>query len=273
MPDSEPIFERLFKSCDSTDPIDLELEHGSAVFSSVPALDRPSGNEDAAGFWQIGPDTHVLAVADGLGGYPGGAEAAATAIDAISRAVAGIETKDSLRSGILDAFEDANSRLLEQGVGAATTLIVVEVKGELARTYHAGDSLALLVGQRGRLGFETISHSPTGYAVASGLLEQDDMHHDGERHLLSNCLGSRTMRVEIGPPTRMAALDTLLLGSDGVADNIQRRDLIDLIRVGALLERARALQTNIQATMRGTDPALPAHPDDATFLLFRRPRT
>lgn len=261
----------VFKDCDLSVPLDLQVEHGSAVFMSSPAIDKDSGNEDAAGFWELGPDTHVLAVADGLGGCPGGAEAAAIAIHAVGRAVERTEAKASLRGGIVDAFEDANTRLLEQGIGAATTLVVVEVNREIVRAYHAGDSGAILVGQRGRLRFETIPHSPVGYAVASGLLEQDDTHHHDERHILSNCLGSREMRVELGPTTHMAALDTLFLGTDGVLDNIQRKELINLIRVGPLVGAASDLHARLQATMAGSNPTLPAQPDDATFLVFRRP--
>ena len=263
---------RVFKDCDLSEPIDLQAEHGSAVFFSSPALDKETGNEDAAGFWELGRDTHILAVADGLGGCPGGAEAAAVAVDTVGRSIERMDTNHSLRSVIVDAFEDANSRLLEHGIGAGTTLVVVEVNGDLARAYHAGDSGAILVGQRGRVGFETIPHSPVGYAVASGLLKQDDMHHHDERHLLSNCIGMREMRVEIGAPTKMSALDTLFLGTDGVLDNIQRGDLIDLIRVGPIQAAAAELQTRVRATMGGSDPTLPAHPDDATTLLFRRLR-
>ena len=55
-----------------------------------------------------------------------------------------------------------------------------------------------LVEHRGRIGFETMHHSPVGYGVAAGVLEHDDVHHHEERHLLLNCVGSREMRVEIG---------------------------------------------------------------------------
>lgn len=262
----------IFTNCNLDAPFELGFNHGSAVFFSRPASDKTSGNEDAAGAWELDATTHVLALADGMGGCPGGADAAATAIEALARSIGQLETNHSLRSAIVDAFEDANARLLAQGIGSGTTLVVVEVCGELARAYHAGDSAAILIGQRGRTRFETISHSPVGYAVASGLLEQDEMHHHDERHLLFNCIGMREMRVEIGPPTRMAVRDTLLLGSDGVLDNIQRSDLIDLIRVGPLLAAAGRLQACVAATMNGADPVLPAHPDDASTLLFRRPR-
>lgn len=264
------MIKQVFKGVDDGAPIDLDARHASAVFFSTPAFDKTTGNEDAAGFWELGEHVHLLAVADGMGGGPGGAEAAAIAVEAVGRFASNADPKANLRSGIVDAFEAANERVLEKAIGSGTTLVVVEVTGDRARAYHAGDSGAILVGQRGRIHFDTMPHSPTGYAVASGMLEQDDVHHHDERHLLSNCIGSREMRVEVGAPIRMAARDTLLLGTDGILDNIQRTELIDLIRVGPLHVRAAELQIRIRETMAGSDAELPAHPDDATALLFRR---
>ncbi len=278
---------QVFLELDHERPERLSPERGEAVLFSSKAYDKTTGNEDAALFCELPGAVTVLAVADGVGGLPAGAEAAATAIGAVRRAVertveradrvadrsaeraAEREAVSTLRSAIFDAFEDANARLLEQGVGAATTLVVVEVRGDVARAYHAGDSGALLVGQRGRVRFETIPHSPVGYGVAAGMLEPSQTHHHDERHLLSNCVGSRDMRVEIGAPVTMAARDTLLLATDGVLENIERRDLIDQIRVGSLLQAATDLQARLRLTMAGVDPKLPAHPDDATALLFR----
>lgn len=271
---------QVFLELDHERPERLSAERGEAVFFSSKAFDKTTGNEDAALFCELPGAVTVLAVADGVGGLPAGAEAAATAIGAVQRAieraavraadrVADREEGDTLRSAIFDAFEDANAKLLEQGVGAGTTLVVVAVRDGTARAYHAGDSGALLVGQRGRVRFETIPHSPVGYGVAAGMLEPSETHHHDERHLLSNCVGSRDMRVEVGAPVPMAPRDTLLLATDGVLENIERRNLIDQIRSGSLLQAATDLQARLRLTMAGVDPKLPAHPDDATALLFR----
>ena len=279
---------QVFLELDHERPERLSPEQGEAVCFSTKAYDKTTGNEDAALFCELPGAVTVLAVADGVGGLPAGAEAAATAIGAVRRAIeraagragdrggdrssdrsSDREESDSLRSAIFDAFEDANAKLLEKGIGAGTTLVVVEVRNGTARTYHAGDSGALLVGQRGRVRFETIPHSPVGYGVAAGMLDPSETHHHDERHLLSNCVGSRDMRVEIGAPIQMADRDTLLLATDGVLENIERRDLIDQIRSGSLLQAATDLQARLRLTMAGVDPKLPAHPDDATALLFR----
>lgn len=263
---------QAYTGCDLRPPLQVDTQNASVVVFSSQAVNKTSGNEDAAGYWDIAPGVSVLAVADGVGGCPGGAEAASKAIEAVGRYVTQQSSVETLRSGIVDAFEDANRELLERGIGAATTLVVAEIQNDSARTYHAGDSGAIIVGQRGRLLLDTIPHSPVGYAVASGILEQDDIHEHDERHLISNCIGSREMRMEIGAPVSLARFDTVLLATDGVLDNIHRAELIEIIRSGPLLERATILQERIQATMLGNDLNLPAHPDDATAILYRRKR-
>ena len=56
-----------------------------------------------------------------------------------------------LEEGLVEA---ANRAVAELGVGAATTLAVVEIQGRSVRTYHVGDSMILAVGQRGKVRFQ-----------------------------------------------------------------------------------------------------------------------
>ena len=78
----------------------------------------------------------------------------------------------NLRGAIINGFESADGAISSLGTGAAATLAVVEVQGHKMRSYHAGDSMVLVTGQRGRIKWQTIPHSPVGYAVEAGLLQQ-----------------------------------------------------------------------------------------------------
>lgn len=245
---------------------------GRAVIYTGASPDKtPDANEDAAGVFAIDTERVVLAVADGLGGCPSGASASSLAIGALAACLtqAGPE---SLRSAIVDGFEAANERLLAEGVGSGTTLVVAEIRGMTVRLFHAGDSGAIVVGQRGKVRLETIPHSPVGYAVAAGVLAPAEAHHHEERHVLSNCVGSKDMRVEIGAPTRMSPCDTVLLASDGVLDNLRRAELIGAIRKGPLDAAVERIRRRVRRTMDGGDSRLPAHPDDVTVLAYRRRR-
>ena len=136
---------------------------GRAVLFSVASPDREDSlNEDAAMAFDLGGGRAVLAVADGVGGQRGGADASALALETLRESLAMADTEAPLRGAILNAFEKANRAVLELAVGAATTLAVVEIDHAKLRAYHVGDSEIWVVGQRGRLKVQTISHSPVG---------------------------------------------------------------------------------------------------------------
>ena len=93
---------------------------------------KESPNEDASALIATADGAFVLAVADGLGGLPSGAAAAALAVDVLAEHVGNAGTH-KLREAILDSIEQANRKILELGSGAATTLAVVEIRGSIAR--------------------------------------------------------------------------------------------------------------------------------------------
>jgi serine/threonine protein phosphatase PrpC len=244
-----------------------------AVFSSrSPARSTP--NEDAAGVVTVARDRAVLAVADGLGGAPAGQQASEIAVTCLIEAVrqSMVEGQENTRVGILNGFETAHERVLDLGVGAATTLTAAEISGPSVRVYHVGDSLALVTGQRGRTRFQTLPHSPVGYGVESGLLdERDAMHHD-ERHLVSNVIGSSDLRIDVGLPFRLARRDTLVLASDGLSDNLHTEEIVETVRKGPLRLAADRLARRACERMEGRTADEPSKPDDLTFLIFRSTR-
>ena len=236
--------------------------------SRSPAKDSP--NEDAAGIVAAGADRAVLAVADGLGGAPAGGQASAIAINCIARAAEdALREGHELRYGILNGFEAANEEVLTLGVGAATTLTVVEIEGASVRPFHVGDSFMLITGQRGKVKSQTIPHSPTGYAVASGLLDEKEALHHEERHVISNVIGSTEMRIDVGSPIELAANDTLVLATDGLSDNLLTPEIVELVRKGPLEKASQAMARRAEKRMELADGDAPSKPDDLTFLIFR----
>jgi len=273
--------QRHFSRCHMIDP-----EHGRPVVDLIPAAvgtvaahsSRAPGyerdNQDAAAVVPIDDQRAVLIVADGVGGHASGHAASALAVDALSEAVlAAAETihdEPSLRGAILDGIDQANQAVLALGVGAATTLLVVEIQGPLIRPFHVGDSQALLVGQRGKVKLETMSHSPVGYAVESGILDAEAAIEHEHRHIVSNLVGSSDMRIEIGSAIEMARRDTLVLATDGLFDNLYLSEIISGIRTGKLDASARDLAGLCRQRMTANDQDFPSKPDDLTVLLYRR---
>jgi serine/threonine protein phosphatase PrpC len=213
----------------------------------------------------------VWAVADGVGGSPFGREASRLALETLR---AQLDLRHSvaggLRTAILDGMDAANRNVMALGAGAASTLTVVEVVEEWLRSYQVGDSQVLVVGQRGRLKHQSIAHGPIGYAVESGLLDEAEALSHAERHVVSNTLGSPDMRIEIGPRLRLALRDTVLVGSDGLFDNLYTDEIVDLVRKGPLPDAGTRLANMAQRRMTHPKEGEPSKEDDLTFLLFRR---
>ena len=208
-----------------------------------------------------------------MGGQPGGASASQIALRCLKKSVERQSGTDGpIRAAILDGVEDANRAVLDLGIGAATTFAALEVAGDSLRPYHVGDSSILITGQRGKLKLQTVAHSPVGYAVESGMLDEHEaMHHD-ERHLISNMIGSADMRIEVGSPYRLAPHDTALLATDGLLDNLNVQEVVEIVRSGPLDDVSRDLARHCHERMRNSDNGHPSKPDDFTFVLFRGSR-
>lgn len=258
--------------------LDMEMVQGevhpfaqglAAVYSSR-SPDKHSPNEDAALVIPFNGHAGVLAVADGLGGERAGEQASRTALEELMASIrAADHDEPSLRTAILNGFENANRAVCALGIGAATTLIVTEIQGRTIRSYHVGDSMMLVVGQRGKIKLQTISHSPVGYAVEAGLLDEAEAMHHEDRHVVSNMLGSPNMRIELGSTIELAPCDTLLLASDGLSDNLTTEEIVARIRKGPLEQVARRLATDCRQRMDGAESGQPSKPDDLTFIAFR----
>lgn len=261
---------RILTEADMCEGELLPFARGEVALYSARSPEKEGKNEDAAALILIDSEQGVLAVADGVGGQAGGESAAETALRRLEKAVdaADLPTR-TLRGAILDGVEDGNEAVRGRGIGAATTLVVAEIAGNTLRPYHVGDSAMLVVGQRGKIKLQTVSHSPVGYALESGLLEEEEALHHDQRHLISNMVGSAEMRIEVGSPIRLAPRDTALLATDGLLDNLSLQEIVDGIRTGPLARVVQNLARTCGQRMREPEGDHPSKPDDATFLLFR----
>jgi serine/threonine protein phosphatase PrpC len=252
---------------------EAEMHHvsdGTVSVLSVRCPAKQTPNEDAAAVIPFDDHSGVLVVADGMGGGRAGEQAAELAVRSIGSSLeAAAEEGQSLRMAILNGIDAANRDIQSLGIGAATTLAVVEVHDQTIRTYHVGDSLILVTGQRGKRKLQTVSHSPVGFAVEAGVLDQDEAMHHADRHVVSNMVGMPDMRIEIGSALKLAARDTLILASDGLADNLHVDEIVDRIRKGPLQSTVMQLAADVRRRMINPAQRQPSKPDDFTVVAFR----
>jgi serine/threonine protein phosphatase PrpC len=256
--------------------VDVRESHcWRAAYASRRHPFKSGPNEDALGIFPVGDSGVVFAVADGCGGMRGGEVAARIAMQSLEESIA-MNSSERLRPAILDGIERANASIRRLRIGAACTLAVVEWQDGMVRPYHVGDAKIVIMGMRGRVRYRSICHSPVGFAVESGwLCEEEAMHHEA-RHLVSNVVGCERMRIEIGPAIRLGSLDTVLIASDGLFDNVSVDEGVALLRKGALQGAASRLMQLAAHRMNGApdeDPhAAACKPDDLSLIAVRGAR-
>lgn len=220
-------------------------------------------NEDAIAAFSINETTGVLALADGVGGQRNAAEAATSALKTLGKKIQHSSGKN-LREAILDAFEEANKKIIDMGVGAGSTLAVVELQNGKMRAYHVGDSSIVCIGQKGALVYKNTLHSPVGYALEAGVIDQNEALHHEDVHIILNVLGNTQMMIELGPQIELRPKDSLLLASDGLTDNLPFSEIAEKLRKGKFEDTAQEFIEDCIQLMKS-----PVKADDLSFLLFR----
>ncbi len=221
-----------------------------AVRSDVGLLRE--GNEDSA---YAGP--HLLAVADGMGGYEAGEVASAAVIkslaqldrapmpeseliDAITAAV--IRAKQNLR-GIVEA---------DPAVGSmGTTLTAMLWSGATAAICHIGDSRAYLL-REGDLYQITRDHTFVQALIDQGRIRPDEAATHPHRSLLLRALDGRTdadpdlslLTAEVG--------DRFLLCSDGLPVAVSDDDI--LASLADIADPAQVVLELVEQAIRGGGP-------------------
>ena len=262
----------LLDGASEPDCVATEVAGGHAIAYTCRDPYKETDNEDTVALLPYGPAAAVFVVADGAGGLPAGKRASLTAVNTLAESLqVAMDKTTLLRTAILNGIEAANSAVLELANGSATTMTVITLEGRLARSYQVGDSEAIVVGQRGLVKLQTTAHSPTGFAVEAGFLDQREALHHAERHIVSNFIGTTDMRIDVGAAVELDQNDTVLLASDGLMDNVHVDEIIEFVRKGPLSEALLSVVAQAEQRMKNARDGEPSKPDDLSLILFRKP--
>lgn len=244
---------------------------GDAIAYTCQAPDKETENEDTTAIIPYGPAAAILVVADGAGGLPAGKRASLTAVETLSASLHTAMSKTTLlRTAILNGIEAANNAVLALANGSATTMTVITIEGRTVRSYQIGDSEAIVVGQRGLIKLQTTAHSPTGFAVEAGFLDQRAALHHADRHLVSNFIGAADMRIDVGATIELNPRDTIIVASDGLMDNVHVDEIVEYVRKGPLQRAVTSLVDVANLRMQNERKGQPSKPDDLSFILYRK---
>jgi PPM family protein phosphatase len=228
-----------------------------------------SRNEDAACLWPAAEgsmtrDVLLAAVADGMGGHPGGDRASVLAVGSLA-AEAWPPARDP-RGSLEAAFHRAGERIAQEArsepalTGMGTTLVAALFLPGGVWVSSVGDSRLYWI--RGdRLTLVTRDHTMASDLVRRGLLDAADADRHPASHLLTRCLGTCPDAKPDLPsrPLRPAPGDLFLLTSDGLGR------VVDPLRVPSLLAgtSAATAEALVHAALEG------GAPDNVTVIVVR----
>ncbi len=194
-------------------------------------------NQDRLLARQINPTLQLFAVIDGLGGQPGGEEAAETALATFSGFT---PTKTEYTVQLTELLRQANAAIIARGdadpalynMGATATLLLTA--GNHAHWAHIGDCRLYHV-RDGLLNQITADHN-----LAWELFESDDISAEERQHhkfnqFLCQCLGEDDIEPESGDFT-LATGDIVLLCTDGIHTMLSEEQITRIITAEKALE-------------------------------------
>lgn len=207
-----------------------------------------------------------LAIADGAGGHPRGKDASRLVCEAIRE-----NLEESSLSGldVIQTFELANEKVLDLKIGAHSTLTVCTIHDHFMRAYSVGDSEVLYTNSSGTSLYSNIPQSPVGHEIEAGIIDQTESLEREDRNLVNNLMGDELLRIEVGTKINFKKGHNLLIGSDGIFDNIPHEKLIEIISNGVYEKSFEELKNLCIAS----DPEKGwLKDDDISFIFIRRMR-
>lgn len=225
-----------------------------------------------------GPQGHLYAVADGLGGVAGGQRASGLTVRTLVRYVLGTmpwfyrlgdedhDLGEQLRDAVEACQEDvAKAGASEPGHGRmGTTLTLAYVLWPRMYVVHAGDTRAYLL-RGGNLHQLTTDHTYAQKLVEQGTLTPEQAERSPLNHTLYKCIGAGRHAVAADVhKVRLHPGDALLLCSDGLCKTVPDDQIGTLLTDGTAEAAVRRLVDAANAA---------GGPDNITAVVARFPAT
>jgi len=198
----------------------------------------------------------LFGVADGVGGLPGGAQAAQQAMDVIARAV--LEVPAGTVPDLTAIIRQANDAVSELGRtinpihGIGTTLTIGCLRGSHLQIGHVGDSrcYAWRAGQSTRL---TEDHSVENEARLKRARGETVFYHPSQRQALTRCIG-QPPPLEIDLIERpLEAGDRYVFCTDGITRLVSDQELGEAL-AASWNDPARSVRDIVERALRRGGP-------------------
>ncbi len=155
-------------------------------------------NQDYVIVKEMGDDTVIAVLCDGMGGMNSGGEASQLACNEIfNRIVTGYRSDadvNSIKNLMLTAVNAANALVYERSMndiqyeGMGTTAVVAIVKEENAFVMNVGDSRAYLIDDEGIVQV-TSDHTVVKMLIDEGKITEEEAHTHPHRNIITRAVG------------------------------------------------------------------------------------
>lgn len=203
----------------------------------------------------------LFGVADGVGGLPGGEEAATLALESVGKDIRATGEASDLTAVVRAANEAVHrlGRTVSPDTGIGSTLTFGHIRGPHLHIAHVGDSRCYAL-RDDRLECLTCDHSVENEARARRARGEPVFFHEGNRNALTRCMGQpNALDVDlIDRPLRPR--DRYLFCTDGITRLVDETELAELL--GQNAEPEPLLREIIALAIRRGGP------DNATGVLL-----
>jgi len=225
---------------------------------------RPNGDD-----WLVDTERCLFAVADGVGGRPGGADASRLGISTAANHFLSSLTKEheDLAQALREGFRRANAALLSLGSrepelsGISTTLTMLALDAHTGHITHVGDSRLYQV-HDGELVQLTEDQNLRAEMVRKRRLTESTAARHPLRGMLLNVIGSESYAGPSQNELSVEPNDLLLLCTDGLADAMPNEEIAALLKAHRGSSARSICKAVVEATAGRTA-------DDVTVVVVR----
>lgn len=231
-----------------------------------PGIVRPQ-NQDAFEIRELGPDSAVALVCDGMGGARAGNVASTMAVTCFMEKLLDGDAAKPVRERMQTAAAYANQTVFECSTrepdyaGMGTTMVAAFVQGNEALILNEGDSRAYHINQQG-IALVTRDHSLVEDMVERGELTREQARNHPHKNLITRALGAEPVLLADCFQQSFADGDFLLLCSDGLSNLVAEQEILYEVIHGGAPESACQRLLSI-ALERGA-------PDNVSVVLLAR---
>lgn len=217
-------------------------------------------NEDSIFIYAHGSNL-IFGVSDGAGGHPKGKEASEIATNEIVNLY-----KRTTEPQFLQFIENINKSVRDLKAGAHCTFLLCTIRDGLFKSYNVGDSEVVYWNSNGKKIYSNIPQSEVGYLIQSGSMAQEESLDDPNRHFVSNLIGDEAIRTEVISNIEIKKGNTIIVGSDGLFDNLSHEELADMMAGGNF---EKSFDTLVKRCLERNDENWRKE-DDISFIVLRK---